>query len=199
METKTDNCNAIPGINYRVYKEMVDFVYELTKDKEYTDGFAVYKNKILSLVVSEMVRRGVLQKKQLAHYPNGKKGRYFAFTWAARMAPTQNFVRSVANAIIERERVYKDKYQKRVRAEKKQQKLAEAQAPDIPILDVEIPDVNEVQEEVQQPIMQTSFVVTNPVSENSISLKDATPQQLWDELKSRGAKVVDGKIIIELD
>ena len=270
METKTDNSKAIPGINYHVYKEMIDFVYELTKDKEYTDGFSVYKNKILCLVVSEMVRRGVLQKKHLAYHA-GKKGRYYAFTWAAKMAPTQTFIRSVANTIIEREREYKNKYQKRIRAEKKQQKLAEAQAPDIPILDVEIPDnvkpgvslmkfeapesgyyfaivVNEeerkrvfwfdphdghvekfgieskIDDKVEMKEVDTnddyafdylfndleelrrlqnqrpkSSLVQIKQQKEPSCLKDATPQQLWDELKSRGAKVVDGKIIIELD
>ena len=35
--------------------------------------------------------------------------------------------------------------------------------------------------------------------ENEAEISDEEFDALWDELKSRGAKVVDGKIIIELD
>ena len=147
------------GVNYYTTPspcaELIDFIYALTKDEDYLDGFASFKNAQLSLVATELVKRGVLSKKPRGRLKNGERGgNRFAYRWAANSEPTKHFAVSVAQTIAE--------------------KMSKPKT-----------------------TMQTSEKPTPPPAATlAKSLDGFTNQELWDELKRRGAQIINGELAI---
>lgn len=114
------------------YKELIDFVYTLTFEKEYKDGFSGYNNNRLSSIVTELVKRGVLEKRSV--YCGNKAGRYCVFTWKATSAPTDHFVNSVAHAIEGKRKEYLKSRREENMAQREKSETPEAPAVQQPSL-----------------------------------------------------------------
>ncbi|MBR5414143.1 MAG: hypothetical protein IK114_14115 [Fibrobacter sp.] len=155
------------------YKDLIDFVYSLTHEKDYTEGFAAYRNNRLSAIVTELVKRGVLEKK--SNY-NGHGVRY-SFTWVASSAPTPHFVNSVAAVVEGKTREYQRRSREKKRNEEKR----------------EIPGI-ESTKNVSTPAEPEKPRENENQKENPLAAY--SPAELWAELKRRGAVILDGKVQI---
>lgn len=154
---------------YANYKEAIDLVYSLTSNQEYKEGFNKLGSAVVRNVVTELVRRGVLKK---THYPmGGTKGFHYGFQWIAPSAPTNNFVKSVADAIRARQREYLTNERRRKRTQASA--MPEAEMPPIPA-ETQTPSVDAIKDYIDH----------------------LTDQELWDILKRRGAAIRNNRLVI---
>lgn len=162
-----------------IVKEIVDFIYEATVvEGGYKGGWSKYSTRFRK-VASILVKRGVLVRegKQL----------HTLYKWNnAAMYPTNPFYKSVAQEMVKDERaIMARSYQK-----KKRQKVhdaAEAQK-------AAVADENEtVQENVPADMVQPADEA-EIAPETATSLASFSDQELWDELKRRGARIVAGRV-----
>lgn len=148
----------------------IDTIYEFTKDG--WDGtFTSFNNSPLNKVVTELVKRGVLVR---TYKGSGRTKPHYE--WVAPSAPTKTFYTSVATAIRketrERDRRYRAKKKARVEVEKPSNPIplvVSHEEPTPPILKVEIA---------------------------SNGLKEATIEELWAELKSRGVMIENNQLVV---
>lgn len=97
----------------KIVKDTVDSVYDYLIP--HTDGITMSANdygKRGSRVCSELVKRGIIEKKGLGH---GKGWRY---RWIATMAPTNVLYGSIAQKLYDEDRMYQDAHRKKKAAEK---------------------------------------------------------------------------------
>lgn len=139
------------------YKELIEFVYNATKDEEYKDGFKGLGDQTLILIVGELVKRGVLTK--VRHSKGYRKGIFYAYKWVATSEPTPHFVRSVADAIHKNQR---DQAARRYAASP----------------------------------AGLSANTGEPVYVKSDYISKMTVEELWAELKKRGAVIRNNKLMI---
>ena len=150
----------------------IDTIYEFTKDG--WDGtFTAFNNSPLNKVVTELVKRGVLVRT----YP-GKGRRNTHYEWAAPSAPTKTFYKSVADALRKETRARDDRYL----AKKAAKKAQEAEKPSNPI------PLVVSHEEPTPPILKVEIA--------SNGLKEATIEELWAELKSRGVMIENNQLVV---
>lgn len=152
-----ENSNGGVNANLGRYKELIDFIYNATKDEEYKDGFKGLGDQLLILIVGELVKRGVLSK--VRHSKGYRKGVFYAYKWTATSEPTPHFVRSVADAIHKNQR---DQVARRYAA---------------------------------SPVGLAANT-GEPVYVKSDYISKMTVEELWAELKKRGAVIKDNKLMI---
>lgn len=177
---------------YGQYKELIDFVYNLTSKDEYKDGFSAYKNTKLNNIVTELVKRGVLRKTQ--YYRGAGKGRYYGFKWVARSAPTLVFVKSVADSISVIIKAQNERYRSKLRSASNVSPVSEPIQPMQPDTSSfrSTPETEHV-ERVER--VEHHYAIVDPVDYKKY-IDGLTDQELWDILKRRGACIKDNKLVI---
>ena len=131
------------------YREKIDFIYTLTKDEPFLDGFSSFGDAKLSRIATHLVGIKVLEKKRLGKYK-------YSYKWAASMAPTPVFYKNVTEAMLATQM----QYCKNARDRKKEESKPAPEA-----------------------------------TPANVSLKAATDQELWGELKSRGYTIEGEKLV----
>lgn len=175
---------------YGQYKELIDFVYNLTSKDEYKDGFSAYKNVKLSRIVTELVKRGVLKKTQ--YFRGANMGRYYGFKWVARSAPTLVFVKSVADSINTITREQNKSWRERKNASVSN--VSPVSTPIQPIQSDTTPfrSTNDT-EQVER--VERHYAIVDPIDYKKY-IDGLTDQELWDILKRRGACIKDNRLVI---
>ena len=148
----------------------VDTIYDFTREG-FNGSFSQFKNSRLNAVVAELVRRGVLRK-------TGNR-RHIHYEWAVAMAPNKTFYKSVEEVIYkqqrERDKKYAPKRRARIAELKAQREVAPAEIPaEVP---AETPDIS-------------------GVLPNVPNLKNATLEELWAEMQSRGVVIEDNHLVV---
>lgn len=167
-------------------KEIVDFIYEATvTESGYIGGWSKYSSRFRH-VAKILVKRGILIREGANIHQSYK--------WSnAAMAPTKPLYKSVAQEMVSEERtVVKNSYDRKKRrdaerraAEQKAQKVAEAASV-----------LSEGEEPIQAPEVSPTAKTEgrNKPCPLAAVLAYFSDQALWDELKRRGARIVDGKM-----
>lgn len=165
---KSNNTNTFPQ---RV-KERVDFVYQLLTENPsgYRGGFSS-QDALTRIVVRCLVRRNVVHK-------GDKLRNTYTYTWAASMAPTKVLYKNIL------EDVQKEpshcRHGAKAAPQQKQHLRFQMERPKPPVVGLRA--------DTGEPMYN--------VSKREEFLKSLSAQELWDELKSRGAQVFNGEVVI---
>lgn len=161
-------------------KERIDFIYNLLKEypSGYKDGFASY-DSLTRLCVTKLLDRGAVTRVR----DTQRRGLKFVYKWAASMAPTKVLYKNIIEDIHK-----SPSHNHALRKVNKTQ--------DPPLLEVE----HKLPEKSKNPpvvglMAHTGEPVYN-VAKKEDFIHSLTAQELWDELKSRGAQVLNGEVVI---
>jgi len=168
-------------------KEKVDFLYSLTFNNEFKESFEKFNDRLLDEVRAVMVKRNIILKNN--YYPGQAMGRKCSFTWnPTAPEPTKTLYSSIAKEISRQHKEKAERY-----AEGKLKK-----APDY-LKKVEVAPVEANEHPIQ--IVKDVKKWFKDVEENAqlsyqerLQLSMISDQELWDELKSRGYEISDGKL-----
>lgn len=159
-------------------RDCIDLIYHNTYNKDFTESWKQYNNRTLDETLAIMVKRGILSKEK--YFEKGKIGRRFTFTWIAGMAPTNQLAISIADEIREIGNL---------RNRKRRAKLKLAKQESIRVF-------TEAKEEepcnLEDKINETAPA---PIRITVEKLKSFSSQELWNELKSRGYFIEQGKLV----
>ena len=155
-------------------KEMVDFIYEATAaEGGYKGGWSKYSGRFKK-VATILSKRGVI-----VH--SGYKDN-IVYTWnKVATPPTKVFYKSVAQELLKGEKGARNRYRQKLRRQREALKKAAQTVDEKPL--VVIP-----QEQSEGRVQGTTAL------QYVYPLEHYTDQELWDELKRRGARIVDGKM-----
>ena len=150
---------------YEETVKAIDFIYALTNNRLYSDGWGKYKFA-LKRVATILINRGVL-------VTVGNKFRKHTYKWNPTASePTEHFYKSVAQEIANIEREYKV----RKKAESVGLKPVKKEEPK--------PSASPTPKKEEK---------TEP--QWAIWQDDTSDQALWDELKRRGYTIEDNKLV----
>lgn len=162
-------------------QEKVDFLYSITAGIEFGESFKKkFNDRLLDEVRAVMVKRGIIIKN--ITYPGQSMGRKCSFTWnPTAPAPTKTLYINIANDITKIHREKDERY-----AEGKANKPEHLKKIEVAPTEVNSEAVNAggwFREEMH----------IDSYNEK-LRIKSFTDQELWDELKSRGYEIVDGRL-----
>lgn len=173
-------------------KEMVDFIYEATAaEGGYKGGWSKYSGRFKK-VATILSKRGVI-----VH--SGYKDN-IVYTWnKVATPPTKVFYKSVAQELLNGEKGARNRYRQKLRRQRDALKRAEAEKAAVEA------EKERRQAEVLAASSQPAVGAESgqgtamgvQYKENPLlkpDLRAFTDQELWDELKRRGARIVDGKM-----
>ena len=172
-------------------KEIVDFLFEATvTEGGYKGGWSKYSTRFRK-IAHILVKRGVLIKE-------GNQ-MHTTYKWNnAAMCPTKPFYKSVAQEMVKGEREvmarsYQKKKREKAHAESEAQKAAvaaekESVREEVPVEVVPFAGGHDSGQETAMGVQYKENPLLKP------DMRAFTEQELWDELKRRGARIVDGKM-----
>lgn len=156
---------TVANSTMKIVREKVDFIFELTNTENgYTGSLHAGYGTRFSEVATILTRRGCILKSGHTNNPNYK---WFNPT----VAPTKNFYLSIAKEMVAKERERTSNWYKKHKKKTEAAKPVEEPAP-------------AVAKEVEPPVVRFK----------RDSLHSYSIQELWNELKSRGCYIADGKL-----
>ena len=154
-------------------REKVDFLYSLTLNVKFGESFKKFNDRLLDEVRAVMVKRGIIIKK--ISYP-GQHGRKCTFTWnPSAPAPTKHLYITIRDEIV---RLHKEKAERYAEGKIQKPKYLNK---------VEVAPTEANKEAIN---MNEWFKEET----EKLQIKSFTDQELWDELKSRGYEIIDGRL-----
>ena len=158
-------------------KERIDFIYNLLKEypSGYKDGFTSY-DSLTRLCVTKLLERGAVTRTR----DISRKGLKYVYLWVASMAPTKVLYKNIIEDI---HKCPSHNHAIRHASTAKQQEVkheAPAKRQNPPVVGV---------------MASTGEPMYN-VAKKEDFIHSLTTQELWDELKSRGAQVLNGELVI---
>ena len=167
---------------YKEVKEHIDSIYEKTFDGEYIGTWKQFNCRLLEECVTELISRGIMTKTPYQRI--GARGRHYTFHWIASSKPTNHLAVSIGDAIRHKQATRRDAYREKMKKWKQKENPAAA-------------------------VKSTSFGETVPAEYNTsdstahniaacekVALSQYTDSQLWEELKSRGYEIENGRLVI---
>lgn len=163
-------------------KEKIDFLYSLTFNNEFKESFEKFDDRLLDEVRSVMVKRSIILKKM--YYPGKLMGRKCSFTWnPTAPEPTKTLYSTIAKEIS---RLHKEKAQRY--AEGKIKKAPEY------LKKIEVAPSEASAKAIDAGGWFKEETTHIDSYNEKLRIKSFTDQELWDELKSRGYEISDGKL-----
>ena len=150
-------------------RDNIDFIHGLTSGEDgYTGSLHDIGGRVYE-ITREMLSRGVLIKSYV-----GKGKKLYNYRWNVNaMAPTNEFYKSIAKAVIKHERD----------AHTRRREQAKSNLPVVP---------ETIREDSTSKTQDTLFHQENQI----LPLAGFTSGELWDELKRRGATIEDNRIVL---
>lgn len=163
-------------------KEKIDFLYSLTFNNEFKESFEKFNDRLLDEVRSVMVKRSIILKK--AYCPGKSMGRKCSFTWnPTAPEPTKTLYSSIAKEISRQHKEKAERY-----AEGKIKKAPEY------LKKIEVAPSEASAEAINAGGWFREETTHIDSYNEKLRIKSFTDQELYDELKSRGYEISDGKL-----
>lgn len=163
---------VVANSTMKIVREKVDFIYGITSTPDGYTGSMSHNGSRFSAIVAILIKRGILLRSGHVNNPTYK-------WFNPNMSPTKTLYQSIAAEMVARERKSVMNSYKRKKKREEEEKRAAAIEKEKQEAKIAEPEPKAVEE--PQP---------NPLAEYTI-------QQLWDELKSRGVCIEDGKLAIK--
>jgi len=168
-------------------KEKVDFLYSLTFNIEFKESFEKFNDRLLDEVRAVMVKRSIILKKM--YYPGQAMGRKCSFIWnPTAPEPTKTLYSTIAKEIS---RLHKEKAQRYAEGKIKEAPKYLKKVEVAPSQEQEAIHVNQIEDTNKWFKSKEEEALSR---QERTQLSRYTDQELWNELKSRGYEISDGKL-----